>query len=75
MKVTRKFDQHRRDCSCDMECESCGHQEVNKYAYDDRNFWDNVVPNVKCKSCGKSTKDMGLQPEPIQTRYSDHEVV
>ena len=75
MKVTNKYNQYRRDCSCDLECESCGYKETDEYAYDDRNFWDNVIPNRKCESCGKSTNDLGLEPAPVQTRYADYEVV
>jgi hypothetical protein len=75
MKVTNKYNQFRRDCSIDMECEACGAKDTYKFAYDDRNFWDNVVPGFKCKKCDKSTKDLGLEPEKIATRYADYEVV
>lgn len=75
MKVTNKYNQHRRDCSCDLECEGCGYKETNKHAYDDRNFWDNVIPNRKCGECGKSSKDLGVKIESVQTRYGDYEVV
>lgn len=75
MKVIKKYDQFRRDCKCDMECESCGNKQTYNSAYDDRNFWDNVVPSFKCKKCGKSTNDLGLKPEIISTKYSDYEQV
>lgn len=71
MKVTRRYDQHRRDLSIDMECEGCGATETYDSAYDDRNFWDNVVPSFHCKQCGKSTKDLGLEPEAIETKYPE----
>jgi len=71
MKVIRKFDQHRRDCKCDLECENCGYKKTYNSAYDDRNFWDNVVPSWKCDKCGKSTKDLGLEPEYRETRYPE----
>ena len=75
MKVLRKYNQHRRDCTCDLECEGCGAKETDDSAYDDRNFWDNVVPSFKCKKCGKSSNDLGIKPEYIGTRYSAHEVI
>ena len=75
MKVKKVYNQIRRDCWCDLECESCGNEDTYKHAYDDRNFWDNVVPDYKCKTCGKSSNDMGLEPEKIATRYADHEIV
>ena len=75
MKVLKKYNQFRRDCWCDLECESCGTKETYKDAYDDLNFWDNVIPNRKCDKCGKSTKDLGLEPEKILTKYSSDEVI
>lgn len=75
MKVIKRYNQFRRDLSIDMECEDCGQKETYTHAYDDRNFWDNVIPNWKCKSCGKSTKDLGLEAEIMPTKYSEHEVI
>lgn len=75
MKVIKKYNQNRRDCNCDMECENCGNLEIDKNAYDDRNFWDNVVPNFKCKKCGKSSNDLGIKSETVATKYNDYEVI
>lgn len=71
MKVLRKFDQYRRDCSVDLECEGCGYKETYTGAYDDRNFWDNVIPNTKCPKCGFTTKDLGVKNEHIETKYPE----
>jgi len=71
MKVTKRYNQYRRDLCIDMECEGCGATETNITAYDDRNFWDNVVPNFKCKKCGKSSKDLGVQPDSVETVYPE----
>lgn len=71
MKVTKRYNQHRRDLSIDMECESCGATDTDTGAYDDRNFWDNVVPGFPCPKCGKSTKDLGLDAEIMPTKYSE----
>jgi len=71
MRVIKKYNQSRRDLTIDLECESCGHKETDGGAYDDRNFWDNVVPNFKCEKCGKSSNDIGTKPEHIATRYSE----
>lgn len=75
MKVIKRYNQFRRDLSIDMECEGCQAKDSYNSAYDDRNFWDNVVPNFKCKECGKSSKDMGLEAEIMPTKYADYEVV
>lgn len=71
MRVTKKYNQHRRDCTIDMKCEGCGNEQTYGGAYDDRNFWDNVVPNFKCDKCKRSTKDLGLKTEDRQTRYPE----
>ena len=75
MKVIKRYNQMRRDLSIDMECESCGEKESYRNAYDDRNFWDNVVPDFKCPKCEKSSNDLGTKPDIIKTKYAEHEVV
>lgn len=72
MRVLKVYDQVRRDCSCDLECEECGNKETYTGAYDDRYFWDNVIPARKCEKCGKSTNDLGLKiTQKIQTKYPE----
>lgn len=71
MKVTRRYNQHRRDLDIDMECENCGATSSYGSAYDDANFWVNVVPNFKCPGCDKSSKDLGIEPEDIHTHYPE----
>lgn len=71
MKVTRRYNQHRRDLRIDMECEGCGAEEKDSSVYDDANFWVNVVPNFKCKSCGKSSNDLGVKVEDTHTMYPE----
>jgi len=71
MKVLSVYDYNRRDCKCDLECEGCGHKVEGSHAYDDDNFWVNVILNRKCTKCGKSTKDLNLEPEKIDTRYPE----
>jgi len=75
MKVIKRYNQIRRDLCIDTECESCGAMDKCAFAYDDRNYWDNVVPNFKCPKCGESSNSLGIKTEQIGTKYSDHEVV
>lgn len=74
MRIIRKHSQHRRDCKVDLECEGCG-EVVTRGAYDDRNMWDNVVPNWKCEKCGESTNSLGEEVAVMPTKYKAHEVV
>jgi len=71
MKVIKRYNQHRRDLRIDIECENCKSIEKDKSAYDDRNFWDNVVPSWECKKCNKSSNDLNVRIEKNQTRYPD----
>lgn len=71
MKVTKRYNQHRRDLTIDLKCEGCGIEETNKSAYDDRNFWDNVVPRFKRKGCRKSSTDLGTETERVTTKYPE----
>lgn len=71
MKVTKRYNQSRRDLDIDMKCESCGATASYDSAYDDENFWVNVVPDFKCPACGKSSKDLGIEPEDTHTRYPE----
>jgi len=72
MKVLRIYNQFRRDCDADLECEGCGNKETEKDAYDDRNYWDDVIPARKCKNCNKSAKDLGSEIKKIQTKYPEN---
>lgn len=75
MKIVKIRSQNRRDFWADFECEGCGHTEEDRQGYDDRNFHDNVIPNMKCKDCGKSRNDLGVTAEPTPTKYKSWEVV
>ena len=55
-----------------MVCEHCGKEEKNKYGYDDANYHDNVIPNMKCKSCGEKSTTNYVSAE---TKYVASEVV
>ena len=71
MKVVKRYNQNRRDLTIDIECEFCGNGVTGKSAYDDRNFWANVVPVWECKKCGKSTKSEGGTVGDVSTMYPD----
>jgi len=74
MKIKTMFNQYRRDFRADYICEGCGHVE-NKSGYDDDNFHKNVIPNMKCKKCGKSRNDLGIVSSPRKTKYASWEIV
>ena len=74
MKLIEITSQSRRDFHGKYKCEGCGNIEEHS-GYDDRNFHDNVTPNWKCKNCGKSTLDLGIIPQCVNTKYPDDMVV
>jgi hypothetical protein len=71
MKIKEFKSQHRRDFRAIYECEHCGATKEG-YGYDDANFHDNVIPRMKCDSCGKSAPDSYL---PLATKYPDGMVI
>lgn len=71
MKVVRRYNQYRRDLTIDMKCENCGAEHTYKEAYDDGNFWANVVPSFKCEQRGKSSNDLGISVEHMPTKYPE----
>jgi C4-type Zn-finger protein len=75
MKIKEMISQHRRDFYATYECESCGYITEKKSGYDDRNFHDNVIPNMKCDKCGKSRNDLGLLGESTPTKYESWQTV
>lgn len=72
MKILRIIDQHRRDFTAIMKCEFCGHEENDNSGYDDRYYHDNVIPNMKCSSCSKSTVSENGTIEHTPTKYPEH---
>lgn len=74
MRIKKTICQHRRDFWADFECEGCGNVESIS-GYDDRNFHDNVIPNFKCKKCGKSRNDLGINGEFTLTKYPEWKTV
>lgn len=67
MKIERFIYQHRRDFKAVFKCEHCGHEETMN-GYDDANFHNNVIPNIKCESCGKTA---GEDYRPLTTKYPE----
>ena len=46
--------QNRRDFDAIYKCEFCGHEKEDS-GYDDSNFHNNVIPNMKCSECEKKS--------------------
>jgi len=74
MKLAKITWRSRRDFTGNYKCEGCGNIESHS-GYDDANFHQNVTPRWKCKKCGKSTLDLGLKAEEVQTKYRADQVV
>ena len=68
MKIKQILSQSRRDFRAIYECENCGFTEEGG-GYDDRNFHDNVIPDMVCTKCGKSSNDLGTVIEETRTKY------
>jgi hypothetical protein len=56
MEITKTYDWSRRDFSYDAKCEHCGNIDKHRRGYDDANYYNNVIPKIKCSKCGESTE-------------------
>ena len=72
MKIKKILSQHRRDFSATLKCEHCGHEQKLSNGYDDSNYHENVIPEMKCESCGRNADDNYV---PNATKYPDGMVV
>ena len=54
MKLVKITWRNRNDFYADYKCEHCG-KVFEADGYNDDNFFDNVIPNVICPHCGKSS--------------------
>jgi predicted RNA-binding Zn-ribbon protein involved in translation (DUF1610 family) len=71
MKIKKILYQHRRDFRADYECEGCGRIKKNGEGYDDANFHQNVIPKMRCPSCGRTSAECGADYRPLQTKYPE----
>lgn len=72
MKIQKITSQSRRDFLATMECEHCGNVEEDVSGYDDANFHNNVIPNIKCKKCEKKGSE---DYRPLTPKYAANQVV
>lgn len=70
MKIQKITSQHRRDFQAVYECEGCGTTKKGS-GYDDAYFHQTVIPEMKCASCGKDTKELGIDYRPLTTKYPE----
>jgi predicted RNA-binding Zn-ribbon protein involved in translation (DUF1610 family) len=71
MRIKTILNQHRRDFRADYECENCGFIDKDKSGYDDINFHQNVIPNMRCPKCGESSISSGANYRPLSTKYPE----
>ena len=71
MRIKTITSQHRRDFWAIYECEHCGAEQKGS-GYDDANFHQNVVPQMKCEQCGEVAPD---NYRPLTTKYPEGTVV
>jgi transcription elongation factor Elf1 len=64
MKIKKILSRHRRDFEAVYECEHCNY-ESESYGYDDANFHENVIPNMTCPNCAKTSGDDYVPMAPI----------
>ena len=71
MKIKTIESQNRRDFHAIYVCEHCGNEE-KRGGYDDANFHQNVIPQMKCEKCGEKAP---TDYRPLGTKYPEGQVV
>lgn len=70
MKIKEILYQYRRDFKAEYECEWCG-KVMTRQGYDDDNFHRNVIPNMRCPKCNKTSAECGANYRPLTTKYPE----
>lgn len=73
MRLTKILRQNRRDFQGEYQCEFCGnvYKNTGMDSYDDRYYYDNVIPHMTCSVCGKSTVSENGTIEHTPTKYPE----
>jgi len=72
MKINKIISQHRRDIICEYICEYCDNTHDGT-GYDDDHFYNNVVPSMVCKKCGKKADPEDYRG--LSTKYQEGQIV
>lgn len=73
MFIKKITDRIRRVFWAIYECQFCGH-EIRGVGYDNTYFHKDVIPDMECPECGKSTNSDSTEhnkPPVLQPRYPD----
>lgn len=61
MRIKQVTYKMRRDFAAILICESCQNEQELSSGYDDEYYCDQVIPNIKCNSCGKSRVELNTK--------------
>lgn len=78
MQIVNTFNWNRRDFSYEAKCEHCGHIETHSGGYDDSNYYNNVVPAMKCGNCGESSNSKKVDGAPqtiVVPKYDPNQTI
>jgi len=70
MKIKEITYQNRRDFRAIYVCEGCGDESIGS-GYDDDFFHQNVIPSMRCRKCGKTGEELGVDYRPLTTKYPE----
>ncbi len=57
MKIKEIVYQNRRDFTAVYICEHCGETDTRSGGYDDAYYHRNVIPKMRCGTCGNTAGD------------------
>ena len=71
MDLIKKTHQYRRDFDGIVKCQFCGHEEELHNGYDDHFYHTQVIPNLMCSKCHKSTISENDTIQKVTLKYPE----
>ena len=77
MKIIETYSWSRRDFLYDAECEHCKRISKRNTGYDDSNYYNNVLPDIKCQNCKESSnsKLSNLPKTIVLPKYNENQII
>lgn len=73
MKIIKTYGWNRRDFQYDAKCEHCDHETKDNSGYDDSDYYNDVVPDLKCPNCGESSNSKQIEGVPKTVIVPKHD--
>ena len=70
MYILNKTSQHNNDFTAILQCEHCDSTQRLTSGYNDSNYYNKVIPAIRCNSCGKKGKPITPEPTVLKPYFA-----